>query len=217
MAVYTDLMPEIFRNLAENAAFRRKFINNPKDVFKDYTSLTDDQKQRLTRIAEGFASDQKTWKTSIHPTTFKEAVAAILSGVILFLLFIVIWQTYSLIPNPPQVVQVGNTTQVFDSFTRAKDTLNILFPLFTAVVTFWLGVAVESKRGDQMTDAADKSSQSEKTAISTTTSALASSRGKLEEVRDRAGTKFEAAGERDLLDKLINELKDAEKAVRGTS
>jgi hypothetical protein len=39
-------------------------------------------------------------------------------------------------------------TQMVDSYGRAKDILSIVMPLFSAAVTFWLGVAVEGGRAD---------------------------------------------------------------------
>lgn len=48
----------------------------------------------------------------------------------------------------PLTYDIEGNIQVVDTFGRAKDLLNIFFPLFGAVVTFWLGVAVEGRRAD---------------------------------------------------------------------
>jgi hypothetical protein len=46
-------------------------------------------------------------------------------------------------------VDVGGSLQTVDEYGRAKDLLLVIVPLFGAVVTFWLGVAIEGRRADE--------------------------------------------------------------------
>lgn len=214
-----EAMQKILDRLGKDVDFRRKFTSDPIAIIdKDYPKmLNDDQRTLLRQIAEGFASDKKTPRVSLPPTSFKEAAAAFLSVILMLLFLYVIWQTYAMIPSPPQAVKIGDTIQVFDSFSRAKDTLNILFPLFAAVVTFWLGVAVESKRGDQLKDAADNESKNrtnaenrESRTKARAAGVLGFARGQLE--GGRKGDRSVAGGSAQLQG-LIDVLSKAEKDI----
>lgn len=112
------------------------------------------------------------------PGSFKEFGGALLSVILLVLLLFVFWQTLSAINNPPQTVQFGESLLTVDSFARSKDLLNLFFPLFSAVVTFWLGVSVESRRADKNEAEADQARQDEQEAR----------QGQMEAQADLAGT-----------------------------
>lgn len=97
-------------------------------------------------------TENKSWWSKV---SFKEWCAAGVSLVLIGLLIGVLIPTYSIANSLPQVVKVGDAYQLVDTFSRAKDLLVILFPLFGAVVTFWLGTAIEGKRADENQQKAD--------------------------------------------------------------
>lgn len=84
-----------------------------------------------------------------QPTSFRELGGSFLSLVLIGVLVFALIQTYMLINTPPLVVSVGGNEQMVDTFDRAQALLNMFFPLFSAVVTFWLGVAIEGRRADR--------------------------------------------------------------------
>lgn len=96
-------------------------------------------------MADLVVQEQKKWW---QPEGFKELGAAVLSLALVILLFYTISQVFSLLDTLPKTVLVGDAIQVVDVYDRAKNLLLILFPLFSAVISFWLGVAVEGRRAD---------------------------------------------------------------------
>ena len=80
--------------------------------------------------------------------TFKEIGAAVLSVVLVLICVPVIVTVIGQIDAKPIGVKVGEATVIVDGYDRAKQLLGIVFPLLTATITFWLGVAVEGRRAD---------------------------------------------------------------------
>lgn len=157
-----EVLETIIRRAATDSAFRKQLLNNPAVALKEYKNkLTSPEMDALkamkAEVIEGFAAvlkkEERPWWL---PASFKELGAAFLSLFLIGLLLYAAAQTYNLINIIPQTYQVGDNTQVVDTFSRAKDLLNILFPLFGAVVTFWLGVAVEGRRADDASNAANQ-------------------------------------------------------------
>ncbi len=75
--------------------------------------------------------------------SFREVGAAILSVAVIVLTAVVLWNTVDLTSKPPQTYAVGTETLTYSPFDRAKDILNIVIPLFSAVLAYWLGVKSE--------------------------------------------------------------------------
>lgn len=102
---------------------------------------------------------------------------------------------------------------------RAKDLLNILFPLFGAVVTFWLGVAVEGRRADQNQATAEKESQERANAEARERAIKANAAAKLGEAKGRVMALREATAEKGMpgkeLDAFVRVLEEGERAVVG--
>lgn len=111
-----------------------------------------------------------------QPTSFKELGGSFLSLVLMGILIFALSQTYRLVNTPPMVVSVGGNEQMVDTFSRAQTLLNMVFPLFSAVVTFWLGVAIESRRADKHEAEAEEEkngrqqAEAQRNAMRTTTS-----------------------------------------------
>lgn len=157
-----EVVENIIRRAATDSAFRKKLSSEPNAALEEYKDkLTDAERAALkaikNEVMEGFAAvlkkEERPWW---QPASFKELGGALLSLFLIGLLLYAAWQTYGLINVTPQTYDVGDNTQVVDTFSRAKDLLNILFPLLSAVVTFWLGVAVEGRRADDLSHTADQ-------------------------------------------------------------
>lgn len=151
-----DAVQKVINKAISDIAFRKKLLTNPDEALKDYQDkLTSEElaalKSMKPELLNGFSSlmEQKTKKQpSMQPSSFKELFGAFLSLVLLVLLFFAANNAYKLVSTEPVIYTVGNNTQSIDIFDRSKDLLVIFFPMFTSVVTFWLGVEVEGRRAD---------------------------------------------------------------------
>lgn len=143
--------------------FRELLIQQPEAVLEPY-NLTDDDKKILLGVDKDLwnvlsrveVSPPKKW---YKPDSFKEAGATIISLVLLILLIGIAIVAVTLIDNTPLTYQVGDNVQFVDTFQRAKDLLSLFFPLFGALISFWLGVTVEGRRGDQLQEQVDVEKQ----------------------------------------------------------
>lgn len=136
------------------------FLNNLSvEEIAELKSISPAVLNSLSRINHAGSADR--WYV---PGSFKEFWGALLSVILLVLLFFVFWQTLATINSPPETVQFGESLLTVDSYERSKDLLSLFFPLFSAVVTFWLGVSVESRRADKNEAEADEARQEEQEA-----------------------------------------------------
>lgn len=150
--------------LMSDPAFRRELAERPDAVLSNY-DLTDQERSTLKSVnstaeqalqKRESPQEEASW---FKPTSFRETGASVLSIFLIALLLLAAWVTFAQINSPPIVVQVGDTVQVVDPFERAQGLLNIFFPLFGAVVTFWLGVTVEGRRADRNEEEAEQAKE----------------------------------------------------------
>ena len=184
----------IFTKAIEDEAFREALRTNPNEALKSYTDLTADESaalKALKPVVNGMAAaahedDEKPW---YRPSSFKELGAAVLSVLLLIVLVIAVIATYGLLSVEPKTINIGDTVQVIDTFGRAKDLLNIFIPLISAVISFWLGVAVEGKRADNSEERAaeqeglrETAQQNENSTMIEAVSTLAGARTRLAQI-----------------------------------
>lgn len=144
----------VVQRAAVDAAFRQQLSSQADSALAPYREqLSAEELALLRSLAPSLARlnpaaappPASPWR----PASFKELGAATLSLALIFLLLYSALQTFGLVSTAPTVLQVGDSVQLIDPFERAQEALNIFFPLFSAVVTFWLGIAVEGRRADQ--------------------------------------------------------------------
>lgn len=147
----------ILQRAAADANFRNQLLTEPEAALAPYVGqLSEDELaalstlhpalfQSMTSVVAAAQADQPWYR----PASFKELGGAFLSVVLLLLMLYAAMRTFSMLNAAPLIVDLGDSKQVIDTFDRAKEALNIFFPLFSAVVTFWLGVAIESRRADR--------------------------------------------------------------------
>lgn len=154
---------EILSKGMKDAAFRESLIAKPADALQPYTDrLTAEEMTALQAlkpsILEGFGAVLEAAKVARPwwlPASFKELGAGVFSLILVALLLVSAIQAYRTVGTAPIVYTLNETQESIIPFDQAKDLLVILFPIFSAVVTFWLGVAVESKRADQNKETAE--------------------------------------------------------------
>ena len=159
--------------------FRRTLLGKPEVIFADYPDLSVEEQASLRQLDATILSSishingTKSGVKQFLPASFKEIVAASLSLVLLILLFLTAMAAFEAIGETPTVYTVGEAQFVTATpFDQAKDLLSILFPLFGAVVTFYLGVAVEGRRADQNAEAAEQAQDERNTATQQKDAAL---------------------------------------------
>jgi hypothetical protein len=215
-----DIVQAVLKKLGNDPEFRQRMREDAAATLeKDYTKeqLTDIEKMALVEMATGFVNDIKTsLKSWWKPTSFKEIGGATLSLVLLGLLIYATTQLFGLVNAIPQVVTVGNTNQVVDTYSRAKDLFSILFPLFAAVVSFWLGTAIEGQRADQNQQTAENESNKRETAEKSTGKIKAIAAGSLGAAKGQMlalrGRKMDGA-ENINIDAMVKILEDGENKI----
>lgn len=161
----SEVVKATIEKALSNELFAQKLFNTPDEALAEVAgTLTEEEKASLKALTpdtlKGFGAvlekekkkPKKKWYT---PGSFKELGGAVLSLALVFLLFYAVSEVYGLVTVKPTTYEVGDNVQVVDTYQRAKDLFLLLFPLFSAVITFWLGVAVEGRRADASENAAD--------------------------------------------------------------
>lgn len=219
----------ILEKIGNDSDFRKRMLKDPEATLaKEYPKLTDPEKNAIKKMISAFSADQKQTEKSWKPSSFKEFGGGILSLALIALMFWIVGITVSVMNVLPQGVTIGDSVQVTDIYARAKDLLSILFPLFGAVVTFWLGVAVESKRADQNKEAAETANNElssvqakDKSTRVAVAEYIGEAKGTAKSQRETTKIKATAAGipapeqEISRLDAIVSSLEEAEKAIRG--
>lgn len=165
-----EVVKLIIRKASSDSEFRQKLLDNPDTALKAYEGqLTPEElsaiKAMTAGVLEGVVSVVEEEKQAAAqpwylPSSFKEFGSAVVSVILLLFLLYAVMQTYGRVGVAPQVVKLTEDThQVVDTYDRAKDVLDVLFPLFGAVTSFWLGVAVEGRRADQSQEAAEQANE----------------------------------------------------------
>jgi hypothetical protein len=161
----------VLKKAATDAEFRSQLAADPDRVLAPYRDqLTDKEITELKSLSPEVLNSISRLNSNgsgqrwYLPGSFRELGGALLSIILLALLLIVAVQTFNTSSTAPTAIEVGDQVILIDPFERSKDLLNLFFPLFSAVVTFWLGVAVEGRRADKNEAEADQARQEEQEA-----------------------------------------------------
>jgi hypothetical protein len=162
---------DVLKKAATDAEFRSQLAADPDKALAPYRDqLTDKEIAELKSLSPEVLSsisrlnDNGAAQRWYLPGSFREFGGALLSIILLALLLIVAVQTFNTSAAVPTAIEVGDQVIIIDPYERSKDLLNLFFPLFSAVVTFWLGVAVEGRRADKNEAEADQARQDEQEA-----------------------------------------------------
>ncbi|MEM7799563.1 MAG: hypothetical protein AAF633_10265 [Chloroflexota bacterium] len=152
----------VLSNIIRDPQFAQKLKEDPENVLAPY-ALSNEEATILSGLDESLLSALRQRETNAEPTrgwlqpaNFREAGAGVLSLLLILLLVYTVFATLAQMNTAPITYQVNDTELVVDPFERAKDLLGIIFPLFGAVVTFWLGVSVEGRRADKNEEEAQR-------------------------------------------------------------
>ena len=159
-----ETVQTIMRRIGDDPAFRERFGNERDEALAEYAQgLTENERDSLTaldgELIEGIAglgTRRGGWRQALVPSSFKEAGALLLTAVLALTFVGMLFVTIATLGSDPRGVAIGNTTQQVDEYGRAKELLNVVVPLFGAAVTFWLGVAIESRQADENQQAKER-------------------------------------------------------------
>jgi hypothetical protein len=152
-----EAVKEIIAKARTDRAFEQQLLDDPATALTPYADrLSAEEVERLSSVrADPFALaaliDERPdpWRRSLTPSSFKEAGGSVLSLVLVLAFMTLVIVALVRIGSDPRAVDVGGSSQTVDEYGRAKDLPLVIVPLFGAVVTFWLGVAVEGRRADE--------------------------------------------------------------------
>jgi hypothetical protein len=152
-----EAVNEIIAKARTDRAFEQQLLDDPAAALDPYAErLTAQEKEQLSSIrADPFTlaalidERPEPWWRSFTPGSFKEVGGSVLSLVLVLAFMTLLIVALVRIGSDPRAVDVGGSSQTVDEYSRAKDLLLVIVPLFGAVVTFWLGVAVEGRRADE--------------------------------------------------------------------
>jgi hypothetical protein len=68
----------------------------------------------------------------------------------------VYWTFYLIRIKPEGLTMDDGHMEMFDPFTRAKDLLTLIIPIFATIVSFWLGFSIQEGKVNQAEQMADK-------------------------------------------------------------
>jgi hypothetical protein len=152
-----EAVNEIIAKARTDRAFEQQLLDDPAAALGPYAERlnTQEQEQLSSIRADPFTLaaliDERPdpWWRSFTPSSFKEVGGSMLSLVLVLAFMILLIVALLRIGSDPRAVDVGGSLQTVDEWSRAKDLLLVIVPLFGAVVTFWLGVAIEGRRADE--------------------------------------------------------------------
>ena len=155
-----EAVAKVLAKAQTDADFRAKLKADPSAALSKFRSLTKEEIASLSQlpasVIDGLATLGQSSSKKANQLTFRDYGAMGLTVVLVLIFVPVLVVTLYLINSDPRGVVIGQATQVVDSYGRAKDILSIVLPLFSAAVTFWLGVAIEGRRADTNAQTAER-------------------------------------------------------------
>lgn len=170
-----DTLQQILKRATKDKAFRALLIQTPDEALKEYKDkLTVEEITALKTlevdVLDGMVAVVESEKKQFpwRPGSFKEFGGAVLS---ILLIILILWSArivFQQIGSQPTVYEVGSNTNVYkevDAFQQAKDIFNILFPIVSALTTYWLGTAVGSQQAAKSEQVAEEAREGERAAV----------------------------------------------------
>ena len=151
---------DILERVSTDKSFREQFVIALGAKLKD----DDDLRQKLLD-APGTVpkKDKESTGLRARPTNLNVNMERILqlflSGILVALFVGIAVLTLVRIDAAPQSVLMGDKMEMYDPFVRAKDLLTLLIPLFTTIVSFWLGFSIQEKKVNQERDKREKADE----------------------------------------------------------
>lgn len=194
----------VIEKLVTDQRFQERFVRDQEDALAGYNLLPAEKQAALSlaQIDLATAGAKRRSQRDSNRATVRDIGVVLLSLFLLGLLVVTAFATFQHLDSPPLTYTVGDSEQVIDTFDRARDLLIVFFPLFSAVVTFWLGTAVEGrhteKREQEAEQARGEQEQAEKEVVYTRSQAeliLTQIQDEIQQTFQGADRQFAVGGE----------------------
>jgi ABC-type dipeptide/oligopeptide/nickel transport system permease component len=120
-------------------------------------------KQQLLSTLDGdwgFARLKRWWSVSFAQMKGVVVLQLLLSGLLTVVFVLILYLTFSRIDIQPAGIDMGGgRMEMFDPFIRAKDLLTLIIPIFTTVLSFWLGFSIQDTKVKQANETAETQRQ----------------------------------------------------------
>ncbi len=160
-----ETLREVILAAAKDRSYRDRLATDPEGALAG-SGLTAEERAAVTALAGSPAEGRADGRSRTAPSSFKEIGALVLSAVVVVVFAVVLIATLARLNDNPRGVEIGSALQTVDPWSRAKDLLSTVFPLLGAVVTFWLGIAVEGRRAEDNKASADRATEGRRLAES---------------------------------------------------
>jgi hypothetical protein len=142
---------EILERVSKDHHFRKQFLNTLTTKSKEDDDLKHELLDALgagSKTEEENTTAQQVQAAHSHGN-LERTLQLALSGILVALFVVIAGLTLVRIDAAPKSVIMGDRMEMYDPFVRAKDLLTLLIPLFTTIVSFWLGFSIQEKKVTQ--------------------------------------------------------------------
>jgi hypothetical protein len=141
---------DILERVSKDNPFRKQFLNALRTKSKEDDDLKHEFLDALGAVSK---TDKENTERQAQATSSHGNLGRILqltlSGILVALFVVIAGLTLVRIDAAPKSVLMGDRIEMYDPFVRAKDLLTLLIPLFTTIVSFWLGFSIQEKKVNQ--------------------------------------------------------------------
>lgn len=150
----------IVERVSTDNDFRQQLVGALGVISKEDNDFREQLLRALDAVSKKDKEDTGWWAPSAN---LKASIGSILqifiSGILVVLFVGIAVLTFLRIDAPPQGVPMGDRMEMYDPFVRAKDLLTLLIPLFTTIVSFWLGFSIQEKKVNQEREKREKADE----------------------------------------------------------
>jgi hypothetical protein len=140
----------ILERVSNDDPFRQQFLNALRTKSKENDDL---KHELLDALGAGSKTDKEKKEQQAQASNshgnLERILQLTLSGILVALFVVIAGLTLVRIDAAPKSVLMGDRMEMYDPFVRAKDLLTLLIPLFTTIVSFWLGFSIQEKKVTQ--------------------------------------------------------------------
>ena len=151
---------DILERVSKDNSFREQFL----EALGIKSKEDDDLRQKLLDALSAVSkkdkenTERQARSTNSH-VNMERVLQLILSGILVALFVVIAGLTLLRIDAAPKSVLMGDKMEMYDPYVRAKDLLTLLIPLFTTIVSFWLGFSIQEKKVSQEREKREKADE----------------------------------------------------------
>ncbi len=144
----------ILKRVSADDSFKQQLLSDLGTLAQQNKSVKD----QLVTIVNPESSKKKWrtwWRDFFSNLTTVGFFQITLTGILILLFVISMVLTFMQITTPPVgTMMPDKTVERWDPYTRAKDLLTLIIPIFATIVSFWLGFSIQENRVNRATQTA---------------------------------------------------------------